>query len=120
MPNTGLDQLALASSFIEAMKEIRQEMKALREDVNRLKGGDQASQPSRSDAGSSQEGIVSMPRSGLLEATKRIPGTTWAEEMDTLDPIFDEDQDIAQVVEVSPHTKECIRTSFRSLLNATR
>ena len=51
MSNTGLDQLALASSFTEAMKEIRQEMKALREDVNRLKGGDPASQPSHSDAG---------------------------------------------------------------------
>ena len=120
MSNTGLDQLALASSFTEAMKEICQEMKTLREDVNRLKGGDPASQPSRSDAGSSQEGIVSTPRSGLFEATERIPGTTWAEEMDTLDPILDEDRDIARVVEVSPRTEECIRTSFRSLPNATR
>ena len=120
MSNTGLDQLALASSFTEAMKEIRQEMKVLREDVNCLKGRHPASQPSRSDAGNSQEGIASMPQSGLFEATKRIPGTTWAEEMDTLDPILDEDRDIARLVEVSPRTEECIRTSFRSLLNATR
>ena len=112
MLNTGLDQLALASSFTEAMKEIRQEMKALREDVNRLKGGDPASQPSRSDAGSSQEGIALMPQSGLFEATERIPGTPWAEEMDTLNPILNEDQDIARVVEASPRTEECIRTSF--------
>ena len=95
-------------------------MKALREDVNRLKGGDPASQLSRSDAGNSQEAIASMPRSGLFEATERIPGTTWAEEMDTLDPILDKDRDIARVVEVSPRTEECIRTSFRSLPNATR
>ena len=47
MSNTGLDQLVLASSFTEAMKEIRQEMKALQEDVNHFKGGDPASQPSR-------------------------------------------------------------------------
>ena len=116
MSNTGLDQLALASSFMEAMKEIRQEMKALRENVNRLKGGDPASQLSHSDAGSSQEGIALMPRSGLFKATKRIPGTTWAEEMDTLN----KDRDVAWVVEVSPHTVECIRTSFQSLPNATR
>ena len=95
-------------------------MKVLREDVNRLKGGDPASQPSRSDTGNSQEGIASMPRSGLFEATERFLGTTWVEEMDTLNPILDEDQDIAQLVEVSPCTEECIRTSFRSLPNATR
>ena len=112
MSNTGLDQLALVSSFTEAMKGIHQEMKALREDVNRLKGGDSASQPSRSDAGSLQEGTALMPRSGLFEATKRILGTTWAEEMDTLDPILNEDRDIARVVEVSPCTEGCIRMSF--------
>ena len=120
MLNTGLDQLALVLSFTEALKEICQEIKALREDVNQWKDGDLASQPSRSEAGSSHKGAALTPQSGLLEATERIPGTTWAKEMDALDPILDEERDVVQVVEVSLRTEECIRTSFQSLLNATR
>ena len=95
-------------------------MKALREDINQWKDGDLASQPSCSEAGSSHKGAALTPQSGFLEATKRIPGTTWAKEMDALDSILDEERDVARLVEVSPRTKECIRTNFQSLPNATR
>ena len=76
MLNTKLEQLALALSFTEALKEICQEIKALWDDVNYLKGGNLASHLSQSNTGGTQEGATLIP--GLLKISKKLPATTWA------------------------------------------
>ena len=55
------------------------------------------------------------------DPAQRIPGTSWADEMDILDPILDEQaRDEACVVEFSPHTEACITVSFHSMPNSAR
>ena len=109
---SGLDQLVTASSMSDTLREIQKELRLLRGDVNRLKANGPTPPP--------REPAV-IPRSGDQDPTQRISGTSWAEEMDILDPILDEQPgDEARVVEVSPHTGACITASFRSMTNNAR
>ena len=64
----------LTNRYIE---EIQESMRTLREDVNRLKGS--GSEPP------SREQYTTMPRNNDQDPAQRIPGTSWAEEMDILD-----------------------------------
>ena len=116
MSSNGLDRLAEASSLTDTLRSIQRDMQVLREDVNHLKANDSASRPPRSGDGRTQEGITS--RSDIHDPTDRIPGTSWAEEMDILDPILEERGDAARIVEVTPCTEACIKASFQSMSNA--
>ena len=62
-----------------------------------------------------------MPRNNDQDPAQRIPGTSWAEEMNILDPILDEQaSNEARIVEVSPCTEVCITASFHSIPNSAR
>ena len=111
--STGLDQLAMASSLTDTLKEIQESMRVLREDVNYLKASG-LGPPSRKQS-------TTTPRNNDQDPAQRIPGTSWAEEMDILDPILDEQaSDEAHVVEVSLRTEVYITASFHSMLNSVR
>ena len=110
---TGLDQLATASSLTDTLKEIQESMRMLREDVNRLKASG-SGPPSR-------EQSTTTPQNNDQDPAQRIPGTSWPEEMDILDPILDEQpSDEAHIMEVSPCTEACIMASFHSMPNSAR
>ena len=107
------DQLATASSLTDTLKEIQESMRTFHEDINCLKAS--GSGPP------SWEQSTTTPRNNDQHPAQRIPGTSWAEEMDILDPILDEQaSDEARVVEVSPCTKACIMVSFHSMPNSAR
>ena len=117
--NSGLDQLAEATSLTDTLRGIQQDLGSLREDVNRLKEKDSTPHPPRSCEGRTLE--LAAPRSGVQEPVERIPGTSWAEEMDILDPVLTEEPgDAARIVEVMPRTEACIKASFQSMPNSTR
>ena len=89
--------------------DLRTEVKAIRDDIQIL------CQPHV------QRESPSVP---ATEPTTRIEGTSWAEEMDVLDPIEDEEavdsRDEVRLVEVGPRTEEHIKRSFVSLPNSDR
>ena len=112
--NNGLDQLAEASSLTNALLGIQQDLQSLREDVNRLKGTGNYSTLHLPQSGDERASETITPRSGVQEPTKRIPETSWAEEMDILDPILAEEPgDAARIVEVTPRTEACIKAGFQ-------
>ena len=116
--STGLDQLATASSLADTLKEIQEGMETLREDVNRLKASSSAS-PSREPTTTTTTTTTS--RNNEQEPPQRIPGKSWAEEMDILDLIIDEQAgDEARVKELLPCSKACIMASFHSMANNAR
>ena len=111
--STGLDQLAMVSLLADTLKEIQEGMETLRKDVNRLKAS--------SSAPPSREPTTTTSRNNEQEPPQRIPGISWAEEMDILDPIINEQAgDEARVGEVSPCTKACIMASFYSMAKNAR
>ena len=111
--STGLDQLATASSLTDTLKEIQEGVQTLRENVNRLKASGLGPP--------SQEQSTTTPRNNDQDPAQRILGTSWAEEMDILDPILDEQaSDEARVMEVLPRTEACIMASFHSMPNSAR
>ena len=117
--NNGLDQLAEASSLTDTLHGIQQDLQSLREDVNQLKGSQSTLHLPRSGDERASEMITL--QSGVQESTERIPGTSWAEEMDILDPILTEEpSDAARIVEVTPCTEACIKAGFQSMPNGTR
>ena len=62
-----------------------------------------------------------MSQSDIHDPTDRIPGTSWAKEMDILDSILEEEPgDAACIVEVMSCTEVCIKASFRSISNITQ
>ena len=110
--SSGLDQLASASSISDTLRDIQEELRSLRGDVNRLKANGPTPPP--------REPAV-IPWSGDQDPTQRVSGTSWAEEMDIIDPILDEQPgDEARVVEVSPRTGAYITASFHSMTNSSR
>ena len=109
----GLDQLVMASSLTDMLKELQEGIRALHEDVNRLKTNGPTLPPRKLS--------TVTPQHSKQDSTQRIPGMNWAEEMDILDPILDDEPgDKARIVEVSPHTGTCITVSFRSMANSVR
>lgn len=117
MSNNGFEQLATACSISNMLKEIQQEMRELREDIDWLK----SSEPPQSDEVIALEGIAMGLWSGPRDPAEKIPGLSWAEEMVTLGPILEEEpSDAARIVEVAPHTKACIKASFHSMSNASQ
>ena len=108
--STRLDQLATASSLTDTLKEIQESMGVLCEDVNCLKAS--------SSGPPSREQSTTMPRNNDQDPAQRILGTSWAEDMDILDPILDEQaSDEVRIAEVSPRTEVCIMASFHSMPN---
>ena len=86
-------------------------MRALCEDVN----------PLSTNAPPPWEPPVVTLRNSNQDATQRIPGMSWVEEMDILDPILDnQPSDEAHVMEILPRTGACIMASFRSMANSAR
>ena len=117
--STGLDQLATASSLADSLKEIQEGMKTLHEDVNRLKASSSAP-PSREPTTTTTT-TTTISRNNEQEPPQRIPGKSWAEEMDILDLIIDEQAgDEARVKELSPCSKACIMASFHAMANNAR
>ena len=115
--NSGLDQLAEASSLTDALLEIQQDLQSLHEGVNRLKGTGSHSTLHLPQSGDERASETIMPQSGVQEPTKRIPGTSWIEEMDILNPILaEEPSDTARIVEVTPRTEACINAGFSQCL----
>ena len=89
--SNGLEQLASASTLSETLKDLK------------------------------TSGSTTPPWTTSQDTTQRIPGTSWAEEMELLDLILDnQTSDKACVMEVSPRTGECIMASFRSMANNVR
>ena len=110
--SSGLDQLTSASSISDTLRDIQEELRSLRKDINRLKANGPTPPP--------REPAL-IPRSGDQDPTQRVSGTSWVEEMDIIDPILDEQPgDEACVVEVSPRTGACITASFHSMTNSSR
>ena len=70
--------------------------------------------------GRTQEVITSW--SDIHDPTNRIPGTSWAEEMDILDSVLEEERpdEAACIVEATPCIEACIKESFQSMSNVTR
>ena len=61
---------------------------------------------------------TSVPQSALHDPIKRSSGTRWAEDMDILDSILEEEpSNTAHAVEVMPCTEMCIKASFCSMSN---
>jgi len=61
----------------------------------------------------------------LPDATTRIEGTTWAEEMDLRDPFYEDYTEVAareevRLVEVGARTEQHLTRSFVSINNAER
>ena len=109
--SSGLSYLAEATMLTDTLRGIQQDLRSLREDVNRLKENDPTPYLPRSGEGRTLELIV--PRSGVQEPVDRIPGTSWAEEMDILDPILmEEPSDAARIIEVTPAPKHALRLVF--------
>ena len=119
--NNGLDQLAEASSLTDTLHRIQQDLQSLREDVNQLKGSQSTLHLPRSGDERASETIT--PQSGVQEPTERIPGMSWAEKMDILDPILTEEPSVAaqpsyaaRIVEVTPCTEACIKQAYSQCL----
>ena len=119
---SGLEQLAAVSDFADALREIRQEMRTFREDIDRIKSNMATLPPPQSGKANTQDGTVMMPRSVLRGPTERIlPGASWAEKMESLDPILEQEPgNTACIVEVTPRTEACIKASLHSMSNAAR
>ena len=116
--NNRLDQLAEASLLTDTLHRIQQDLQSLCEDVNQLKGSQSTLHLPWSGDERASETIT--PQSGIQEPTERILGTSWAEEMDILDPILTEEpSDAARIVEVTLCTEACIKAGFQSMTNAT-
>ena len=62
-----------------------------------------------------------MPQSGVQDHVERIHGTNWAEEMDILNLVLEEEPSYAAcIVEVTPCTKACIKMSFQFMSNTAQ
>lgn len=111
--STGLDQLAMGSVLTYRLKLIQESMRTFHEDVNR-----------HMDSGSappSWEQTTTTSWNNDQDHPKRIPGTSWAKEMDIFNPILDKQAgDEAQVEKVLPHTKAFITETFHSMANNAR
>ena len=112
MMYNSLDQLATASSLTDTLKELhRKGCACFMKTSTRLK----------TNALPPQESPAVTLRNSDQDATQRIPVTSWAEEIDILDPILDERPgNEARIMEVSPRTRVCITASFCSMANSAR
>ena len=106
-----VNQLVTASSLTDTLKELQERMRALHEDINRLK----------TNAPPPRKSPIVMMRNSDQNTTQRIPGMSWAEEMDILDSIPDnQPSDKACIMQVLPCTGVCITVSFHFMANSAR
>ena len=104
----GLAALSEAGEIVKQLRELQSEMKTLCEDVNAIR-----------------RPRVSRVSPDLPDATIRIEGTTWAEEMDLRDPVDEDDTEVlardeVRLVEVGARTEQHLTRSFVSINNLER
>ena len=126
-----MDSLSAASQILSQMKEFSEGMTLLRQDVDRLMRAsslqrDQSTNPGSGAADNMTSELVppAPPPSNsesanamVLEPPHRIPGTTWAEEMDMISPLVDDETPpgttpTIQVVPVSERTNKFLNEAF--------
>ena len=130
-----MDSLSAASQILSQMKEFSEGMTLLRQDVDRLMRAsslqhDQSTNPGSGTADNMTSELVppTPPPSNsesasatVLELPHRIPGTTWAEEMDMISPLVDDKTPpgttpTIQVVPVSERTDKFLNETFATKL----
>ena len=130
-----MDSLSAASQILSQMKEFSEGMTLLRQDVDRLMRAsllqrDQSTNPGSGAADNMTSELVppAPPPSNsesasamVLEPPHRIPGTTWAEEMDMISPLVDDETPpgttpTIQVVPVSERTNKFLNEAFATKL----
>ena len=130
-----MDSLSAASQILSQMKEFSEGMTLLRQDVDRLMRAsslqrDQSTNPGSGAADNMTSKLVppAPPPSNsesasatVLEPPHRIPGTTWAEEMDMISLLVDDETPLGttptiQVVPVSERTNKFLNEAFATKL----
>ena len=130
-----MDSLSAASHILSQMKEFSEGMTLLRQDVDRLMRAsslqrDQSTNPGSGAADNMTSELVppAPPPSNsesasamVLDSPHRIPGTTWAEEMDMISPLVDDETPpgttpTIQVVPVSERTNKFLNEAFATKL----
>ena len=130
-----MDSLSAASQILSQMKEFSEGMTLLRQDVDRLMRAsslqrDQSTNPGSGAADNMTSELFppAPPPSNnesasatVLEPPHRIPGTMWAEEMDMISPLVDDETPpgitpTIQVVPVSERTNKFLNETFATKL----
>ena len=121
-----LNVLSDAALLGRTLQELQDQMTAMREEIAALKESSHPAQPPPAATAATPIHGGSQPGSPEYLPSSRIPGTSWPEEMDILQPLDDNEApnaDVtctegARVVEVSEATQELLKQSFKSMKNA--
>ena len=121
-----LNLLSDAALLGRTLQDLQDQMTAMRGEIAALRGASQSSSSAATAITPAHDG--SQPGTSGYLSSSRISGTSWAEEMDIIQPLDNDDapdadvscSEGARVVEVSEATQKLLKRSFESMKNSQR